>query len=157
MAIGAHTGDWPRALEECGDDKGELIAAIEQVAERDSIDVTRTLSDFGHMTPGTRELWSQRLQFVTYHSLGKRSQYQISPRYDVPAEFFKEQDAAAVLKYVDKLVEIGIDTDEMVINRAAALAAAGNVIQMLPSDEKKTTFQAGAAAGRTANPDFRNG
>ena len=69
--------------------KGELIAAIEQVAERDSIDVTRTLSDLGHMTPGTRELWSQRLQFVTDHSLGKRSQYQISPRYDVPAELLQ--------------------------------------------------------------------
>ena len=92
MAIGAHTGEWSRALEECGDDTSEPIEALEQVAERENIDLARPLSDLGHLTAGTRALWLQRLKFVADHPLGKQSGGPFGPRYDVPTDFLGEQD-----------------------------------------------------------------
>ena len=70
MAIGSHTGEWSRALDECGDDTGELIEAFERISERENIDLAHSLSDLGHLTNGTRAVWLQRLQFVADHPLG---------------------------------------------------------------------------------------
>ena len=140
MAIGAHTGEWSSALEGCGDDTGELIEAFEQVAERDNIDLARPLSDLRHLTAGTRALWLQRLQFVSDHPLGKRSGGPIGPRYDVPIEFLREQAPTVVHQYVDKLVAIGCDVDQPVLNRAAALAAAANVMDVVSTGQKRQVF-----------------
>ena len=141
MAIGSHTGEWSRALGECGDDIRELIEAIERVAERENMDLSHTLSDVGHLTDKTRPIWSQRLQFITDHPLGPRSEHAIGPRYDVPTEFLREQSPVAVLLYVDKLVAIGCDVSQVVLNRAAALAAAANVIDTLSISEKQHVFE----------------
>ena len=141
MAIGSHTGEWSRALGECGDDTRELIEAIERVAERENMDLSHTLSDVGHLTDKTCPIWSQRLQFITDHPLGPRSEHAIGPRYDVPTEFLREQSPAAVLLYVDKLVAIGCDVSQIVLNRAAALAAAANVIDTLSISEKQHVFE----------------
>ena len=141
MAIGSHTGEWSRALGECGDDTRELIEAIERVAERENMDLSHTLSDVGHLTDKTCPIWSQRLQFITDHPLGPRSKHAIGPRYDVPTEFLREQSPAAVLLYVDKLVAIGCDVSQLVLNRAAALAAAANVIDTLSISEKQHVFE----------------
>ena len=56
---------------ECGDDLGELLAALEHVAERQSHDFAGPLSDLGHLNLATRKLWSNRLQFVERISLGQ--------------------------------------------------------------------------------------
>ena len=140
MAIGAHTGEWSRSLGECGDDTGELIEAFEQVAERENIDLARPLSDLGHLTAGTRALWLQRLRFVADHPLGKRSGGPIGPQYDVPTKFLREQDPTVVLQYVDKLVAIGCDVDQPVLNRAGALAAAANVMDVVSTGQKRQVF-----------------
>ena len=137
MAIGSHTGEWSRALGECGDDTRELIEAIERVAERENMDLSHTLSDVGHLTDKTCPIWSQRLQFITDHPLGPRSKHAIGPRYDVPTEFLREQSPAAVLLYVDKLVAIGCDVSQVVLNRAAA----ANVIDTLSISEKQHVFE----------------
>ena len=137
MAIGSHTGEWSRALGECGDDTRELIEAIERVAERENMDLSHTLSDVGHLTDKTCPIWSQRLQFITDHPLGPRSEHAIGPRYDVPTEFLREQSPAAVLLYVDKLVAIGCDVSQIVLNRAAA----ANVIDTLSISEKQHVFE----------------
>ena len=141
MAIGSHTGEWSRALDECGDDTGELIDAFERVAERENIDLARSLSDLGHLTSRTRAVWLQRLQFVTDHPLGRRSEHAIGPRYDVPTAFLREQRPTVVLQYVDKLVAIGCDVGEFVLNRAAALAATVNVIDTLSVSDKRHLFE----------------
>ena len=141
MAIGSHTGEWSRALDECGDDTEELIEAFERVSERDNIDLARSLSDLGHPTIRTRAVWLQRLQFVTDHPLGQRTQHAIGPRYDVPIAFLREQNPTVVLQYVDKLVEIGCDVGEFVLNRDAALAAATNVIDTLSVSDKRHLFE----------------
>ena len=141
MAIGSHTGEWSRALDECGDDTGELIEAFERVSERENIDVARSLSDLGHLTSGTRAVWLQRLQFITDHPLGQRTEHAIGPRYDVPTAFLREQSATVVLQYVDKLVAIGCDVGEFVLNRAAALAAAVNAIDTLSVSDKGHLFE----------------
>ena len=141
MAIRAHTSQWSRALEECGDDTSELIEAVRQVAERENIDLTRTLSDFGHLTAGTRALWSQRLQFVADHPLEKWSGGPIGPRYDVPTEFLREQDPTVVLQYVDKLVAIGRDVNQPVLNRTAAFAAVANVMDVVSTCQKRQVFE----------------
>ena len=137
MAIGSHTSEWSRALGECGDDTRELIEAIERVAERENMDLSHTLSDVGHLTDKTCPIWSQRLQFITDHPLGPRSKHAIGPRYDVPTEFLREQSPAAVLLYVDKLVAIGCDVSQIVLNRAAA----ANVIDTLSISEKQHVFE----------------
>ena len=141
MAIGSHTGEWSRALGECGDDTRELIEAIERVAERENMDLSHTLSDVGHLTDKTCPIWSQRLQFITDHPLGPRSEHAIGPRYDVPTEFLREQSPTAVLLYVDKLVAIGCDVSQLVLTRAAAFAAAANVIDTLSISEKQHVFE----------------
>ena len=80
MAIGSHTGEWSRALDECGDDVGELIEAFERVSERENIDLAGVLSDLGHQTSGTRAVWLRRMQFVADHPLGQRTEHAIGPR-----------------------------------------------------------------------------
>ena len=141
MAVGSHTGEWSRALDECGDDTGELIESFERVAEREKLNLATSLSDLGHLTTATRALWSQRLQFVADIPLGKRAERAIGPRYDVPAEFLREQDGTVVVQYVDKLVAIGSDDEELVLNRAAALMAAVNVMDVLSTSEKRQVFR----------------
>ena len=47
----------------------------------------------------------------------------------------------AVLQYVDKLVAIGCDVGEFVLNRGAALAAATNVIDTLSVIDKRHLFE----------------
>ena len=141
MAVGSHTGEWSRALDECGDDTGELTEAFVRVAEREMLDLAGPLSDLGHVNEVTRALWSRRLQFVSDHPLGKRSGSAIGPRYDVPAEFLRELGSTASLQYVDKLVEIGSDDGQPVLNRAAALAAAANVVDLLSTSDREQVFR----------------
>ena len=140
IAMGSHTGDWSRALGECGDDTDEIVKAIERVTERENIDLASALSDLGHLTSGTRALWSQRLQFVADHPLGDRSGGAIGPRYDVPSEFLREQDPEVVRCYVDKLVAIAYDVDQIVGNRADALTSAANVMDVVSTDQKRLVF-----------------
>ena len=141
MALGSHTGEWSRALQECGDDTDELIEAFERVAKRENIDLAGPLSDLGHLTSGTRAIWLRRLQFVAEHPMGNRSEVAIGPRYDTPTEFLREQNPTVVLQYVDKLVAIGCDVGQSVLNREAALAAAANAIDTLSSSEKRHIFE----------------
>ena len=141
MSIGSHTGEWSRALDECGDDTGELIEAVERISERENIDLAHSLSDLGHLTNGTRAVWLQRLQFVADHPLGQRTEHAIGPRYDVPIGFLREQNPTVVLQYVDKLVAIGCDVGEFILNRGAALAAATNVIDTLSVSDKRHLFE----------------
>ena len=141
LAVGLHTGEWSRGLQECGNDTDELIGALEQVAERENLDLAGPLSELRHLTAGTRALWLKRLQFVADHPLGKRSEAAIGPRYDVPTEFLREQDPTVVLKYVDKLVAIGCDVDQLVLNREGALAAAANSMDRLSESEKGEMFE----------------
>ena len=141
MAVGSHTSDWSRALVDCGEDTGELIEALVRVAERENIDLADSLSELKHLTAETRGLWSQRLQFVAEHPLGKRSEHSIGPRYDVPSGFLGEQDTTVAGSYVKKLATLGRDYDEMCINRAAALAAVGNVMDVLGDDIRQQLFQ----------------
>ena len=137
IAVGSHTGEWPHALDKCGDDTRELVEAFERVAEREQLDLAGPLSELGHVNDATPALWSRRLQLVADHPLGKRSSHGLGSRYVVPPEFLREQDAAVIHQYVDKLVAIGTNPDEMVVNRAGALAAAANVVDLLPSCKKK--------------------
>ena len=141
MAIGSHTGEWSRALDECGDDTGELIEAFERVAERENVDLAHSLSDLDHLTGGTRAVWLQRLQFVADHPLGQRTEHAIGPRYDVSPAFLREQSPTAVLQYANKLVAIGCDVGEFVLNRGAALAAAVNAVDTLSLRDKRRVFE----------------
>ena len=141
MAVGSHTSAWSRALDECGDDTGQLTEAFVRVAEREMLDLAGPLSDLGHLTKATRALWSRRLRFVSNHPLGKQSGSAIGPRYDIPAEFLSEQESTASLQYVDKLVAIGRDDGQLVLNRAAALAAAANVVNALSPSDKEQIFR----------------
>ena len=140
-AVGSHTGVWSRALDECGDNTDELTKAFVRVAEREALDLTGTLSDLGHLNEATRALWSRRLQFVSDHPLGKRSTGPIGPRFDVPAEFLREQESTVALQYVDKLIAIGGDDGQLVLNRATALAAAANVVDVLSPEDREQVFR----------------
>ena len=141
MAFGSHTGAWSRALDECGDDTVELTEAFVRVAEREMLDLAGPLSDLGHVNEVTRALWSRRLQFVADHPLGKRSEGAIGRRYDVPAEFLRELESTASLQYVDKLLSIGSDDGQLVLNRAAALTAAANVVDVLSISDREQVFR----------------
>ena len=55
--------------------------------------------------------------------------------------FLREQDPTVVLQYVDKLVAIGSDVGEFLINRSAALAAAANVIDTLSVTDRRHFFE----------------
>lgn len=80
MAVGAHTGEWARTLEACGDDTRDLLEAFERVADREELDPARPLSDLGHLTAATRTLWSQRMQSVTERPSGERSEHAFGTR-----------------------------------------------------------------------------
>ena len=133
MALGGHTNDWQRALAECGADLDALIDAFERVADREGNDLVGPFSDVEHLNAATRRLWSERLQFVEQHPLGERSQYTLLSRYDVPQEFLKEQEGDVVDRYVRKLVAIGSNSHEAVVNRAAALGSAAAALELLPT------------------------
>lgn len=140
MSIGSHTGDWARVLDECGDDREDLIEAFERVAGHNEVDISGSLSDLCHLTDGTRAVWQQRLQFITDHPLGPRSSHDMGPRYDVPPPFLREQGPEASLRYVEKLVAIGCDIHQFVSNRGAALAAAARVVDLLSACEKQCVY-----------------
>ena len=141
MAVGSHTGVWTRALDECGDNTDELAEAFVRVAEREALALAGPLSELGHLTEATRALWSLRLKLVSDHPLGKRSEGPIGPRYDVPARFLREQEATVTIQYVDKLIAIGGDDGQLVLNRATALAAAANVVDVLSPDDREQVFR----------------
>ena len=141
IAVGSHSGEWSLALKECGDDTGELAEALVRVAEREKLDLADTLSELGHVNEATRTLWSSRLQFVAEHPLEKRSRGEFGARYDVPADFLRGLESATSLQYVEKLVAIGSDDDQLVLNREAALAAAANVANMLSTSDKEKFFR----------------
>ena len=141
MAVGLHLPEWSRALGTCGDDKRELIKAFERVAEREKLDLSRPLSDLEHLTAATDALWSQRLQSVFDHPLEERSNFKVSPRFDVPGKFIGKQDSAVALRYVDKLVAIGFNEDELVVNRTAAFNAAAYVIDGFSRDAKSKIYE----------------
>ena len=140
MAIASHTGEWARVLDDCGDDREDLIEAFERVAGRNEFDISGSLSDLCHLTEGTRALWRQRLQFIADHPLGPRSSHELGPRYDVSTAFLQEEGPATALRYVDKLVAIGCDVHQFVLNRGAAFAAAAHVVGMLSACEKQRVF-----------------
>jgi len=140
MAPGAHTGDWARALQECGDETAELVQALLRVSERDELNFAGTLADLDYLDDETRALWASRLAFVEDYPLGPRSQHQLFARYDVPTAFLEEQGQDAVRRYLDKLVAIASDEATMASNRAAALAAAADVCVLLPDDRRKDLF-----------------
>ena len=142
MAVGGHTNDWSRALDECGEELGELILAFERVSERDGVDLAGPLSELGHLNAATRTLWSRRLRFVDEHPLGERSQYSLLTRYDVPPDFLEEHTTEVADGYIRKLVAIGSNPHEAILNRAAALGSAANVVDLLPVDAKRTLFGA---------------
>ena len=62
-------------------------------------------------------------------------------RYDVPPKFLEEQDREVVCGYAEKLVAIGINRDELAINREAALGSAGNAVDFLPTEKKRRLFE----------------
>ncbi len=137
MAVGSHSSVWSYALESCGDDIRELIEALERVADRVQLDLTRALAQLGHLNAATRAHWTKLLQFVANHPLGQRSSYDIGSKYYVPEEFLKEQSNEVVRGYVDKLIEIGLNPHEPSINRGSALAAAANAVDLLTESERE--------------------
>ena len=157
MAIGSHTGEWARALDECGDDRDDLIEAFERVAGRNEVDVSGSLSDLCHLTDGTRAVWRRRLQFIAGHPLGPRSSHELGPRYDVPTPFLQEQGPEAVLRYVDKLVAIGCDIHQFVSEPrgcACGCRACGRHALRL---RKAACLQPRETTGRSSGRDLEHG
>ncbi|MCY4654598.1 MAG: HEAT repeat domain-containing protein, partial [Dehalococcoidia bacterium] len=142
MAVGGRSGEWRRAVNACGDDTEELMEAVKLVAERaDAEHVVDSLVKLRQKTPDTCELWTRRLQFVEDYPLEKRTSYTIGPSFDVSEEFLREQGETVALQYIDKLVTIGNNAEEPVGNRAAALEAAYDVIDLLSDSEKTQVFE----------------
>ena len=142
MAVGGHTNDWVRALNECGEDVHDLVAAFERVAEREGTDLAAPFSDLGQLNAATRKLWTRRLRFVEEHPTGERSEYSLLSRYDVPKQFLEEQEGETVSRYVHKLVAIGSDRHEAIVNRVAALNSAAVAVELLSPDTRKELFRA---------------
>lgn len=140
MAPGAHTGDWARALQQCGDETAELVQALLRVSERDGLNLAGTLADLDYLDDRTRALWASRLAFVEKQPLGPRDQQQLFVRYDVPTAFLEGQGQDAVRRYVDKLVAIASDEAAMALNRATALEAVADVCVLLHDDRRKDLF-----------------
>ena len=139
MALGSHTGEFSRALRECGDDRSDLVEAFDRVAGRENADLAGPMSELTS-NAATRALWSRRLQFVEDHPVGRRAKHTLGARYEIPSVFLEEQDVSVIQRYVDKLVAIGSNQDEMNINRQASLFAAGDVIDLLAADERRRLF-----------------
>ena len=141
MAIGSHTSDWVKALDECGDEIEELTEAFKRVAAREGSDLVGPLSDLEYLNDATRALWANRFQFVEQHPLGERSTYSLGTRFGVPRKFLKEQTKEIVYRYVKKLVAIGSDSYEAIANRANALDAAANAVDFLDSGNQVEQFE----------------
>ena len=140
MAVGRHTNDWNRALDECGDDVSELVAAFEHVAERKGNPLAGPLSDLGHLNPTTRKLWSDRLKFVEQYPLGEYSEQRFPSRYYIAVQFLEEQSNTVVVQYVQKLVAIGGNQHEPIMNRVAALRSAAIAVDLLSTDRQREFF-----------------
>ena len=140
LAMGPHTSKWSNALNECGDDTAELVEAFLKVAKREEVDLAEPLSDMQHLNKATRELWSARLQFVFDHPLSNQSVNVIGPRYDVPPKFLCEQEYPISLQFIKKLIAIGYDYVQPVLNRATALAAGAHVVDVLSPSDRAGVF-----------------
>ncbi len=140
MSVGGHTNDWRRALHECGEEIDELIAAFERVSAREAVDLAGPFSDLGHLNAATRTLWASRLRYVEQHPLGERSEYSLLSRYDVPKQFLEEQAGTIAERYVQKLVAIGSDRHEAIVNRVNALRCAAAGVEILGADRRRELF-----------------
>ena len=137
MAAGRLVHHWIRALNECGDDLDELIAAFVRVAEREGSDLTATLSDLGYLNTATRKLWSDHLQLVEQYPLEKHSPDRFSTRFDISRQFLDEQEVEVVDQYVHKLIAIGSNHHEPVRIRATALESAATAVERLSTERKQ--------------------
>lgn len=137
MAMSSPDNDLNRALGECGDDLDALVVAIEHVAEREERDLAGPLSYLEHLNAATRRLWSNRLQFVEQYPLGKRPKHNLGTRFDISMQFLEEQEGEVIDRYVQKLVAIGSNHHEPVMNRAAALGSAAITVEMLSTERKR--------------------
>ncbi len=140
LAMAPQSSRWSNALNECGDETAELVEALLQVANREKIDLAGPLSDMQHLNKATRGLWYDRLQFVFNHPLRDHSVNTIGPRYDVPAKFLCEQEYPISLQFTTKLIAIGHDYVQPVLNRATALAACADVVDVLSTNDRAGVF-----------------
>ncbi|MCY3661128.1 MAG: HEAT repeat domain-containing protein [Caldilineaceae bacterium] len=141
MAAGRLVHHWVQALNECGNNLDELIAAFERVAEREGSELADPLSDLGHLNAATRALWSRWLQAVEQYPLGEHSEHNLASWYEVPRQFLEEQEDEVVNRYVRKLVAIGSNCREPSRNRSNALNLASNAVELLSNDKKKELFE----------------
>ena len=140
IAIGRHTIHWIHALNECGDDKRDLVGAFQKVADREGVTLVGPLSDLEHATPETQELWMKRLGYVDAYRIGPRANYQLQVRFDVPTDFLEQQESERANQYVRKLVAIALDAHEPTANRANALTCAAAGVELLPRSERAELF-----------------
>ena len=141
MAVGVNNSEGVlEILKLGGNDLGELITAFECVAEREGLDLAVPLSDLEHLNAATRELWSDRLQFVEQYLLEK-PQYYVPTRYDISRRFLEEQEMEVVDQYIQKLVAIGSNHHEPPRNRTAALRSIEVTVDLLSTDRKRELFE----------------
>lgn len=139
---GARTNDWRRGIRECGAKGGTLAAAIERTANQTGINLDEALAELEHLSESTRTYWSERLRYVAEHPTGPMTSQTIGEDFGVPRLFLKEQDMEAVVQYVGKLVELASSSHVHSTNRAGALRAGGNVVDMLPEEQRLSLFNA---------------
>lgn len=139
---GARTNDWWQGLRECGAETEPLAAAIERIVARTGVNLDEALAELGHLSESTRAYWSERLKHVAEHPTGPMKSQILGEDFGVPKQFLEEQAAEANGQYVSKLVAMANSSHVHVTNRAGALLAGGNVVDLLPADQRTSLFEA---------------
>lgn len=140
--IGARTNDWWEVTSECGPETEALVEAIERVADRTSVNLDEALANLNHLSESTRVFWLKRLEYVAEHPVGPLKTQKIGDDFEVPRPFLEEQNVEAIVQYVNKLVALANSLHVHAVNRAGALRVGGNVVDMLPEEQRRSLFKA---------------
>ncbi|MCY3569719.1 MAG: hypothetical protein OXH19_00070 [Chloroflexi bacterium] len=139
--LGAKTNDWWQATGDYGPETNALVEVIERVADRTSVSLDEALANLGHLSESTRDLWSERLEYVAEHPTGPMRSQKIGDDFEVPRVFLVEQSPVTIVRYVSKLVALANSLHVHSANRARALRAGGNVVDMLPEEQRLSLFR----------------
>ncbi len=140
--IGARTSDWWKGLRECGEEVETLAAAVERTAVQTGVNLDEALAELGYLSESTRAFWSGRLKYVAAHITGPLESQTLGDDFGVPRKFLEEQTLETTSRYVNNLVAIAKSLGVVAVNRGGALLAGGNVVDMLPMDQRASLFEA---------------
>lgn len=131
------------AVMNCRDDPKPVADLLVQQAEHGSATAQVLLDSLGVEHVGSVERGRQRLaEVMELGPASVRSEHKFGAGFRVPLAVLRDAGPIATAAFATKLVSIGLDRNEMVFNRVAALEALMEAASLLTAEDRSLHFKA---------------